>query len=76
MSGSSNQPKVALVTGSGRKRVGNVVARSLAEQGFRILYENRKIKSSLIPQKQRFVVGNKLGKQGDGKACEKDPEGP
>jgi NAD(P)-dependent dehydrogenase (short-subunit alcohol dehydrogenase family) len=32
----SSQIKVALITGSGRRRVGNVVARALAERGYAI----------------------------------------
>ncbi len=33
---SQDRPKTALVTGSGRKRVGNVVARALADWGYRV----------------------------------------
>lgn len=32
----TNQEKVALITGSGRRRVGNVIARKLAEEGYSV----------------------------------------
>jgi len=39
---SSQSPRVALVTGSGKRRVGNVVARALAERGYAVaLHYNR-----------------------------------
>jgi len=43
----SSQKKVALITGSGKRRVGNAIASSLADRGFRIvLHYNRSAESA------------------------------
>ncbi len=47
-------PRVALVTGSGRKRVGNVVAEALARRGFAIALHYRSSESEAAETVERF----------------------
>ena len=46
MAGTSSDSKVAVVTGAGRRRIGNVVARMLAERGFSVALHYRTSRES------------------------------
>ena len=57
MNGNSEK-KVACITGSGRKRVGNVIARSLAEQGYSIaLHYHNSAQAARVAREELRGVG-------------------